>query len=246
MVRANSGVLSLDVCPILHLVRHSGFKPMIGGQDLKHPVSGRALFGSGPRQSRTTKISDMRENPLANALHQVFVNSPNYARLLARTARGRTAGAGAAGNELNLAGLTDSAKSLVLSVLQHEIRRPLFLIVPDNHAGAFYHQEYNNLSRYPVYLYPASEVSPYEQVLSSPDNVASQLEVLEHILSKPVEPYVVLVSARSLMQRVLSADVLTSNTLVLKKGDAFDTKDLALALSRLGYARESLVTLRGE
>ncbi|MBX9666554.1 MAG: transcription-repair coupling factor [Candidatus Obscuribacterales bacterium] len=181
----------------------------------------------------------MRDNPLANALHQVFINSPNYARLLARTARHSS-------TELNLAGLTDSAKTLVLTVLQHEIRRPVFLVVADNHLGAFYHQEFNNLSRYPVFLYPSSEVSPYEQVLSSPDNVASQLEVLQHLMSKPTQPYVVIVTARALMQRVLSPDLLTNNTLELKANDAYDTNKLAQSLTRLGYTREALVTLRGE
>jgi transcription-repair coupling factor (superfamily II helicase) len=184
----------------------------------------------------------MRENPLANALHQVFLNSPHYARLLSRTARH----AGRSHTELNLAGLTDSAKSLVLTVLQHQVRRPMFLVVQDNHLGAHYHQEFNNLSKYPVFFYPSSEVSPYEQVLSSPDNVASQMEVLEHIISKPDEPYLVVVTARALMQRVLPREVLSENNIRLKVKETYDTDDLAARLVRLGYTRESLVTLRGE
>jgi len=191
------------------------------------------------RKKVPTRKPVMRDNPLANALHQVFINSPNYARLLARTAK-------QAQTELNLAGLTDSAKTLVLTVLQHEIRRPMFLVVAGNHSGAFFHQEFTALSRYPVFLYPSSEVSPYEQVLSSPDNVASQMEVLQHIMANPEQPYVVLVTARSLMQRVLSQDVLTDNTLELKSGDSYDTDQLAAKLARLGYSREALVTLRGE
>ncbi|MBZ0185688.1 MAG: hypothetical protein K8F91_05495, partial [Candidatus Obscuribacterales bacterium] len=181
----------------------------------------------------------MRENQLAEALHHSFLNSPNYARLLARTARGAKA-------ELNMAGLTDSAKSLVLTCLQHEIKRPLFLIVQDNHTAAHYHQELNYLSRYKVLLYPASEVSPYEQVLSSPDNVASQMEVLQRLLAQPEEPYVVVVAARSLMQRVLPSPILKDNMLTFKVGDSINPEQLARQLTRLGYTRESLVTLRGE
>lgn len=188
------------------------------------------------------KTVQMRENPLANALHQVFLNSPHYARLLARTARS----AGRAHTELNLAGLTDSAKSLVLTILLHEVRRPMFLVVQDNHVGAHYHQEFNNLSKYPVFFYPSSEVSPYEQVLSSPDNVASQMEVLEHISSNPGEPYLVVVTARALMQRVLPRDLLSDNNIRLNVGESYDTDQLAARLVRLGYTRESLVTLRGE
>ncbi|MBX9693657.1 MAG: hypothetical protein K2Z81_14815, partial [Cyanobacteria bacterium] len=190
-------------------------------------------------RSAQNNLRMMRENPLANALHQVFLNSPHYARLLARTARQSK-------TELNLAGLTDSAKSLVLSVLQHEIRRPFYIVVQDNHTGARLHQELSNLSKYPVLLYPASEVSPYEQVLSSPDNVAAQLEVLGRARSQHPEPYTVIVTARALMQRVLPPDILEKNTITLKTGETHDTNELAKKLTRLGYTRESLVTLRGE
>ena len=134
----------------------------------------------------------MRDNKLANALHESFRNSPNYARLLARTARG-------AKTELNLAGLTDPAKSLIISCIQHEIRRPIFLVVQDNHSAAHFHQELSNLSKYRVFLYPASEVSPYEQVLSSPDNVASQMELLQHLQNDPREPFLVVATANTFM-----------------------------------------------
>src|SRR5277367_5873828 len=103
----------------------------------------------------------MRESALAKTLHQLFIDCPQYARLLARTAK-------AASGELNIAGLSDAAKSLVISTLLQAIKRPMFLVVADNHIGARYQQELENLTRFPVYFYPASEVSPYEQVLSSP------------------------------------------------------------------------------
>ncbi len=181
----------------------------------------------------------MRENALATALHQRFLDCPQYARLLARTAR-------AAVGELNISGLADSAKSLILSVLMHEVKRPFFLIVPDNHAGARFQQELSNLTRYPVYFYPLSEVSPYEQVLSSPDNVAAQMEVLQKIVNTPDEPMFVLVPARALMQRVLDKETLAANNFKLTVGDTLDPKELSARLVRLGYSRETLVSLRGE
>lgn len=181
----------------------------------------------------------MRENKLATSLHDSFVNSPNYARLLARTARG-------AKSEVNLAGLTDSSKSLIMSCLQHEIKRPVIFVVQDNHTGAHFHQELNNLTKYQVFLYPSSEVSPYEQVLSSPDNVASQMELLQHLLKKPDEPFIAVVTAKALMQRVLPPAVLKDSLFSIKTEENFNTHDLAVKLTELGYSRESLVTLRGE
>jgi transcription-repair coupling factor (superfamily II helicase) len=181
----------------------------------------------------------MRDNALANNLHQLFLDSPQYARLLARTAR-------ASNNEVNIAGLSDSAKSLVVSALLHEIKRPIFLVVADNHSGARYQQELENLSRFPVYFYPFSEVSPYEQVLSSPDNIAPQMEVLLHTQEAKLEPFLVLVPVRALLQRVHDRQTLMNNLVRLAAGDSIEPVKLAAQLTGLGYSKESLVTLRGE
>lgn len=182
----------------------------------------------------------MRDNVLAQVLHQRFIDCPQYAKLLARTAPR------AARGELHVTGLSDSAKSLILSLLHHEVRRPFFLVASDNHHAARYHQEITNLSRYPVFFYPASEVSPYEQVLLSPDTIAGQMEVLEHILKHPDEPYVVIVPARALVQRVLDQETLAANTLEVAVGQTVEIESFRRELARLGYKRESIVTLRGE
>lgn len=204
-------------------------------------VNQAAPSGNMATQSQNTGDSSRqtRENILASALHQRFLGSPQYAKLLARTARHSQ-------TELNLSGLSDSAKSLVLSVLNHEVKRPFFIIVQDNQVASRLKHELSNLSRYPVYFYPSSEVSPYEQVLSSPDNIAPQLEVLNRIMYGNDEPYLVIVPIRALIQRVLDAETLKEKSFALKKGATVDREDLARKLAGLGYSRESLVTLRGE
>jgi transcription-repair coupling factor (superfamily II helicase) len=181
----------------------------------------------------------MRDNVLASQLHQRFLDCAQYARLLARTARASAA-------EISIAGLSDSAKSLILSLLQHEVKRPFFLIASDNHQATRYYQEIANLSRYPVFFYPGSEVSPYEQVLSSSDTVNGQMEVLRHIVAGTNQPYFVIVPARALLQRVLDRQTLTDNTLALSVGGQLNRDELATTLVSLGYIRENLVTLRGE
>jgi len=181
----------------------------------------------------------MRDNALAASLHQLFVDSPQYARLLASTAK-------ASHSELTITGLSDSAKSLVVSALLHQIKRPILLVIADNHIGARYQLELSCLSRFPLFFFPFSEVSPYEQVLSSPDNIAQQMEVLLHLLGEKPEPSLTLVPIRALLQRVHSPKTLLDNTLKLSVGDAIDPGQLAISLANLGYCRESLVTLRGE
>jgi transcription-repair coupling factor (superfamily II helicase) len=182
----------------------------------------------------------MRENILAQVLHQRFLECPQYAKLLARTAPP------AARGEVHVTGLSDSAKSLILSLLHHEVKRPFFLVASDNHHAARYHQEIANLSRFPVFFYPASEVSPYEQVLHGPDTIAGQMEVLEHIIKHANDPYIVVAPARALMQRVLDRETLAANTVEVKKGQPLVIEQFTAELVRLGYKRENIVTLRGE
>ncbi len=181
----------------------------------------------------------MHDHAVSQVLHQLFLDCPQYARLLARTAK-------ASGSEVNIAGLSDAAKSLIVSSLLHDIKRPIFLVVADNHVGARFQQELEDLSRFPVFFYPFSEVSPYEQVLSSPDNIAPQMEVLFKLLSSPSEPFLVVVPIRALLQRVHDKKTLTENTLHLKTGSSINPANLAAQLIDLGYSRENLVTLRGE
>ena len=181
----------------------------------------------------------MRDNVLAQALHQHFLDCPQYAKILARTAKQSR-------QETHITGLSDSAKSLILSLLHHEIRRPFFLVAPDHNHASRYQQELSNLSKYKVLMFPASEVSPYEQVLHSPDTISQQMEVLQQIMSDKPEPYIVVLPARALMQRVLDRETLKRNTLKFRKGQSMDLGQLRLELVRLGYGKESIVTLRGE
>src|SRR4051812_14267699 len=120
------------------------------------------MLGSAIRPELTwirKPLLAMRDNVLAQVLHQRFLECSQYAKLLARTAPQ------AARGEVHVTGLSDSAKSLILSLLHHEVKRPFFLVASDNHHASRYHQEIAHLSRFPVFFYPASEVSPYEQVL---------------------------------------------------------------------------------
>jgi len=181
----------------------------------------------------------MTESLLSNSLRQRFTDSSQYARLIARTARKASA-------ELTITGLTDSAKSLVLALLHNQIKRPFFLITSDNHEAARYYQELLNFSRYQVFFYPASEISPYEQVASSPDTTAQQMEVLQYMQRNTDRTSFVVLPARALMQRVLDAETLKRETLPFNVGQSIEGKQLAESLVKLGYTREHLVSVRGE
>ncbi len=189
----------------------------------------------------------MSRNPLTSFIEPRLSHCPQYDRLIARLKRQSGAGKD---DEVVVAGLTDSAKSLLISGVLTNLRQPLFFIVSDSHQAAFYECELSDICQYPVLTYPASEISPYEQVLSSPDNVAAQMEVLYRLQNMNSrdenQPVLVIVPARALMQRVLDKETLHANTFSLSVGEEINRDELANKLVLRGYTRENLVSLRGE
>ncbi len=185
----------------------------------------------------------MHDNQLSLALQQRIQHCAQYARLLTRTARAQQA-------DTSVVGLSDSAKSFILAMLLSDVKRPLFLVTSDNHQAAGYYQELSNLSRAPIYFYPASEVSPYEQVLHSQDTIANQMEVIQklanNLANKSDERACIVLPAKALMQRVLDKESIEKFTLHLKVGQTINTEELGRTLAKLGYSRESIVSLRGE
>ena len=189
----------------------------------------------------------MSLNPLASFIETRLSQCPQYARLIARLQRQSEENVD---KEVTIGGLTDSAKSLLMSGVLTNLRQPLFFIVSDSHQAAFYERELNDICQYPVLTYPASEISPYEQVLSSPDNVAAQMEVLYRLEAmsslEENKPVLIIVPARALMQRVLDKETLHASTFSLQVDEEIDRQALANKLVSLGYTRENLVSLRGE
>lgn len=181
----------------------------------------------------------MHDNQLSIALQQRIQHCAQYARLLNKTARRQQA-------DTSVHGLSDSAKSFVLAMLLSDVKRPFFLVTSDNHQAAGYYQELANLSRAPIYFYPASEVSPYEQVLHSQDTIANQMEVIQRLANKADEAACIVLPAKALMQRVLDRESIQKYTLNLKVGQTINTEELGRTLAKLGYSRESIVSLRGE
>ncbi len=181
----------------------------------------------------------MEKFQLKDIFQQQLYNCAKYNQILRQVRNNQF-------KELNIAGLNDSARALIISTLFFELKKTLIIIEPDNHAGIKLYQELQNLNSNQVYFYPSSEVLPYEQVLSSPDNTALQLDLLLNLTLTPNEPVLAVVAAPALIQRVLDQKTILDTTLNLKIKDTIEPSDLALSLVKLGYSKESIVTLRGE
>ncbi len=99
--------------------------------------------------------------------------------------------------------------------------------------------------RGPVRLYPAYEVSPYQELDPPPEVTARRLAVLWELLAGE-EPLLVVTSARGLSPRLPPPEYLVDSTLALEPGTELEREALVRALVRGGYTSVSLVEQVGD
>ena len=99
--------------------------------------------------------------------------------------------------------------------------------------------------RGPVRLYPAYEVSPYQELDPPPEITARRLAVLWELVAGE-EPLLVVTAARGLSPRLPPPEYLVDSTLVLEPGAELEREALVEALVRGGYTPVSLVEQVGD
>ena len=97
----------------------------------------------------------------------------------------------------------------------------------------------------PVRLYPAYEVSPYQEVDPPPEITARRLAVMWELLAAE-EPLLVVTSARGLTPRLPPPEYLVDSVLSIRTGQALERDDLVEALLRGGYSNVSLAEQVGD
>ncbi len=97
----------------------------------------------------------------------------------------------------------------------------------------------------PVRLYPAYEVSPYEEMAPPPEVTARRLAVLWELIEER-EPLVVVTSARGLSPRLCPPEYLLDSALSLAPGQTVGRERLVEALVNGGYTSVSLVEQVGD
>ena len=151
-------------------------------------------------------------------------------------------------NELNLIGSNRFAKALIINSIAN-IERKNILLVCANSELAYkwygYFQSINNNNS--VLYYPANEYYPYEIRNKSTEVEYSQLNILTKLINKKNsnEKNIIITTERSLQPHLLNKSYLKKYNLNLIKGKKIEIKDLAIALSQLGYVKEEITTTEG-
>ena len=142
-------------------------------------------------------------------------------------------------------GLDSSAKAIMIAQLYLDQPRPMLIVEPDAKAQAELQQDLDNLlSDIPVMAFPAEESLAIRYSVSSFDQMADRIQVLDFLASG--QPGIVLTSVAGMIQRLTPYDQWSKAKLTLSLGDDFERDELQQFLIDLGYRYESTVMTPGE
>jgi transcription-repair coupling factor (superfamily II helicase) len=142
-------------------------------------------------------------------------------------------------------GLVGSSDAYLLSSLLERQKDLLLILAPDQKRGrqfaadlTFYHGQPEQ-----IHFLPHWDVGPYQALLPHPDVEAERLKTLAALQAGKART--VVVTVRSLMQRVMPRTVLESLCRRVSIGDEFQRDDLLKQLVALGYHAVPLVEDHG-
>lgn len=144
--------------------------------------------------------------------------------------------------------VAEPARSIVVASLARQTgRSPLVVVVPTGTEAERLAADLSLLLDTPraVELFPAWETLPFERVSPAVETMGRRLRVLSRLSDIGDHPRVLVVSGRSLVQR-LSPSVEVIDPRRIGPGDVIDQTELVTSLVGSGYRREYQVEHRGE
>ncbi|MGJ9460226.1 transcription-repair coupling factor [Oceanobacillus sp. CF4.6] len=148
-------------------------------------------------------------------------------------------------NEQLIAGLSGSARSMLVSVVNQSVNRPILLVT---HQLVQAQQLYDDLSEFMgetnVYLYPVNELIATEISISSPELRAQRIEALTQWSNMKSG---ILIAPVAALKRILPPQNYWSNyQLRFTNGEEIAIDSYLTSLVDMGYERASMVTTPGE
>lgn len=143
---------------------------------------------------------------------------------------------------LRLGGLRPVSLALFLSRLN--LPETLLLLFPEEKEARAFVQAFRVFSPLEIKLFPAPEHPPFVEVLPSPEEEASRMEVLADLLLG--RPGLVATSVEAVLRRLPPREILREVYEYLLPGEDFPRESLLEKLVRLGYERSGVVQRVGE
>lgn len=175
----------------------------------------------------------MHLNPLLELLRL----SPEYASLLDGIRKGW--------KEQMVYGLSGSLKTFLLAGLRRETGRSCLILTANAQQAEKIREDIQTwLPGDPVYVFPPTELLPFEVAAYSPEIAAQRLTLLE-ALARGERPLVV-APVTALLRKLVPAGVFRDYCLTISPGERIDLEEIIGRLVGMGYDRVDMVEGRGQ
>ncbi len=139
-----------------------------------------------------------------------------------------------------------TGKVLISSSLAKKAQSPLLVIVPTIEDGNRWLSILDLLGWKKTFLYPHSEVSPFESTPIASEIVWGQLAVLNELISNAQRDSIAIIcTERALHSHLPPPLSLKEKCISIKKGDELDLTELSFNLATCGYAKGSTTDQEG-
>lgn len=143
------------------------------------------------------------------------------------------------------AGLSGSARTVLVASIYEQMKRPILLVTHNLlQAQKLYEDIANLLSENEVYLYPADELIAAEMSIASPELKAQRIEALNYWCKN--KKGILIVPVAGLRKILPSKTLWEKYQYQLKIGEDIDVEGLLNLFVKMGYVRSEMVSTPGE
>lgn len=141
-----------------------------------------------------------------------------------------------------LSGLTDVAKSQIISAIGDETKRNI-LVITYNELQAKKLLEDLKYFTQNAYFFRKKEIVTYDYVVESFDNLYERIKVLNELNTN--KKTIIVTTIEAAMQKMIPKNILYKNKTQLKVGDMAPLEELKQKLVELGYERQEMIEGNG-
>lgn len=147
-------------------------------------------------------------------------------------------------SKLEIIGLSDGAKSLVMSGISNTLNKSSFIICSNNMEAKKVMNDINYFSDTKVVYFPARDISYYSIDAENRDNENQRMQVMNAILNN--EKIIIVTTADSIIQKMLPIEKYKLDNLSFKVDKDIDINKVLNILLTLGYERYPNVEGKGQ
>ena len=144
---------------------------------------------------------------------------------------------------ISILGLSGVGVEQVVAATEESIKRPVCIITYNELQAKRLTDELKNYVN-EVYFFPKREILTYDYVAESKELPYERIEVLKNIQDNKIK--ILVTSIESILQPIISKDILFKNKITLKVGESYDLEELKRKIAMLGYTKADMTDEKGK